>query len=1149
MNTYIEKIVVTNFKSYGREKLEIPIGPGFVAIVGPNGAGKSNIGDAISFGLGLFSSKNMRVRNLTHLIYSSNGKREDFAKVDIYFANPEVFGYDEFVVSRTVDKTGKSVYRLNNNIIRERDLQMVLTKGGIYKEGYNIVFQGDVIKFVKMTPIERRKIIEDVVGISEYEQKKAIALEELGEAELKIRELKPLIEELEHNLEKLKQEKHRLEEYKTLTDKKYILECLLLLRERESILKSYKDVEIKKIELEKKSLELSDIIEQKKKELESIEQNIVELNNLLLPYKESSGNLSAKIQYISEQIEHKEEELKKEYAHKEDVEKKLDFLKKDLLNLERESVELERLSIDKDQEIKDVEKEIKILEEKLISIEETLSLSQDEVSKIETKEKELKTAIDQYKKELQIHIEAIQDINQKENKYKEDIERLNNELNDLATEDMFVQKLKNHEETIKKEHALKEELIKKLDKYRNQLKDLRSDIEKLLIEKANIESQLKFGEDDTIVFENIKGVYGKVEELITLKDEQYKEAIEAAASSRLSYVIVENEEVAKMCIEFLKKHSKQRMSFIPLNRIKTQNLPPYPRQKGYIDFAINLIDYDKAIGPAIRFVFGDTIVVENFDVAKSLQNYRCVSLEGEVFEKSGIITGGKSKQKSHIGRKILLEKLQSINEHYQKLKGKEQIIENDISSINSAILEKDGIIAITTKYIKDLEKSVQEVKSKRENILERIKSGKEYIELLQVKKQEHVDALEPIKEQLQYLEQKFQNLEIRKKDILDYYTNPEIQKLRVGLEKYKRIYIEKTKELGNIELSLNSNKKNIEHISSFMMEKEKELENSMITIQTIKENIEDFLRKKIQLEEELKEANAMFYQLYEQRESLEREQKHLQSSLGAFKIEHEKLLENIGNYTNELTKLQTKLDMIDESLKEKKYQEGSITKPFSSYSMQKIRDELEKTKKNLEQFTDINFKAEEDYIETKDKLEDYKEKLEQLTKDKHAIKSMIEELDTKKYNAFMDAFVQINKNFKDIYAKVSYKGKAYLSLDNEQDPFEGGVSIFVKPRGKDAQYIEAISGGEQTLAAMALIFAIQEYKPSIFYYFDEIDAHLDEDNAYLLGQMIKEKSQNIQFIVVTLRENLASFADKLIGVTSKDNISKVLTFKSLKEVS
>jgi Chromosome segregation ATPases len=222
-NAYIEKIVVTNFKSYGTEKLEIPIGEGFVGIVGPNGAGKSNIGDAISFGLGLSTSKTMRAKNLTHLIYSKQGQREDFAQVDVHFSNPQIFGYDEFVVTRIIYKDGKSLYKLNGKIIREKDLHLILARGGIYKEGYNIVLQGDIVKFVKMTPLERRKIIEDVAGISEYEQKRQLALEELGEADIKIRELKPLVEELEANLEKFEKEKERLCQYKALMEKNIYL--------------------------------------------------------------------------------------------------------------------------------------------------------------------------------------------------------------------------------------------------------------------------------------------------------------------------------------------------------------------------------------------------------------------------------------------------------------------------------------------------------------------------------------------------------------------------------------------------------------------------------------------------------------------------------------------------------------------------------------------------------------------------------------------------------------------------------------------------------------------------------------------------------------------------------------------------------------
>jgi len=1146
-NVYIDKIVVTNFKSYGTEKLEIPLGPGFIGIVGPNGAGKSNIGDAISFGLGLSTSKTMRAKNLTHLIYSKDSKREDFAQVDIYFSNPEIFGYDELVVTRIIYKDGKSIYKLNGKTIREKDLHLILAKGGIYKEGYNIVLQGDIVKFVKITPIERRKIIEDVAGISEYEQKRQFALEELGEADIKIRELKPLVEELELNLEKFAKEKERLEQYKNLTEKKYRIECILLLKEKQTLTRELEKVLEEKDNIEQKSKELLEQIEQKTGILKEKERQIAYLNETLLPFKELSGKLSAKIQYIKEQKEAEEQELQKELSNKEDIEKKIQFLEKDLLDLEKELLDIEQLKLSKEEELFEIEKSIRAKEEELRQTERNLNLSPEEIAQIEKKELELKTSIDQKKKELQSYIDQIQDISHKQARYNDEIERLNQELENIKQEESLEEKLKRYQNTIEQERLSIEAIKQTIAKYSNNLSLIKKDIESIIVEKATIESQLRLSEDDTFIFENIRGVYGKVEDLISLKDEEYKEAIEAAGGGRLSYVVVESEDIARECIELLKKRSNQRLSFIPLNRIKAQNLPPYPRQKGYIDFAIRLIDYDKALEPAISFVFGDTLVVESFDIAKSLQNYRCVTLEGEVFEKSGIITGGKSKQRSSLGKKLLLEKLEVINNRYKSLKEQEQKLEHQMSVAKSSLMEKEGIIAINTRYIKDLETQREKSASEHKNISERIKSGKEYIEHLEKKKKELLELLEPLKEEIKYLEEKLTNLELRKKDILSYYTSKEIKQLKDSIEHYQKLYLEKTKELNAIELKQQSLAQNIEQAKAFINQKHQELTLAHANIDALEKAIRSLEDEQRQTENELKESNAKFYELYEEKEGLEKEQKELQAHLGGLKIEHERILEELVGLSNNITKIQTKIEAINEALKEKNY--DGETYEEQHQSILKLKEELERIKKILDSMDDINFKAEEEYQETYERLQDYKEKLEQLTKDKQAIKSMIEEIDRKKYNAFMEAFNNIRKNFKQIYAKVSYQGKADLSLENEGDPFSGGVSIFVKPRGKDVQYVEAMSGGEQTLAAMSLIFAIQEYKPSVFYYFDEIDAHLDEANAYLLGQMIKEKSDKVQFIVVTLRENLANFADKLIGVTNKDGISKTLTFKSLKEVS
>lgn len=232
MKAWIEKISLEGFKSYGKDRVEIPLGQGFIGIVGPNGSGKSNIGDAISFALGIATAKTLRAKNLSYLIYNRNSDRADYAYVEVHFKNYGLFPLQEedIVISRKVYQDGRTVFRINGAVVRERDLMDFLSKAGIYENAYNVVLQGDIVRFLKMTPVERRKLIEEIAGIEEYEEKKQKALADLGEVELKIRELRLLMDEMEVHMEKLKEELKRLRLYKELEEAKRSLEIKLNLK-------------------------------------------------------------------------------------------------------------------------------------------------------------------------------------------------------------------------------------------------------------------------------------------------------------------------------------------------------------------------------------------------------------------------------------------------------------------------------------------------------------------------------------------------------------------------------------------------------------------------------------------------------------------------------------------------------------------------------------------------------------------------------------------------------------------------------------------------------------------------------------------------------------------------------------------------------
>jgi chromosome segregation protein len=230
---YIEKLVIEGFKSYGRQRIEIPLGEGFIAVVGPNGAGKSNIGDAISFALGIATSKALRAKNLSYLIFSKDGEKADYAYVEVHFKNFGAFPVPEedVIVSRKVYRDGRSIFRINGQVVKEKELSDFLSKAGIYENGYNVVLQGDIVRFLKMTPVERRKLIEEVAGIGEYEERKQKALVQLGEVELKHRELRLLIDEMEVQMEKLAQEVERIRLYRELSQRKRDLEVKLFSKE------------------------------------------------------------------------------------------------------------------------------------------------------------------------------------------------------------------------------------------------------------------------------------------------------------------------------------------------------------------------------------------------------------------------------------------------------------------------------------------------------------------------------------------------------------------------------------------------------------------------------------------------------------------------------------------------------------------------------------------------------------------------------------------------------------------------------------------------------------------------------------------------------------------------------------------------------
>ncbi|MEJ5338640.1 MAG: chromosome segregation protein SMC [Aquificaceae bacterium] len=1150
MKAWIEKITLEGFKSYGKERVEIPLGQGFIGVVGPNGAGKSNIGDAISFALGIATAKTLRARNLSYLIYSKDSDRAEYAYVEVHFKNHGLFPLqdEDIVISRKVYQDGRTVFRINGAVVREKDLMDFLSKAGIYENAYNVVLQGDIVRFLKMTPVERRKLLEEIAGIEEYEEKKQRALADLGEVELKLRELRLLMDEMEVQMEKLREELKRLNLYRELEEKRRSIDIRLTLKTAYELKKSVNEVSEKISSKEEELQRLRERIKAYEERLLHVEKELKDVSENLFPFREKVGRLSQSIENMGQSLEKHErriDNLRKDIFSTQEQIASLERQKEILL---REEENLLRAIEGEEVELLGTEESANLLWKSIKEREESLKVSLEEMERTEEKLRELSTSLEEARKELSRMELKLRELELKKERVKEDMERLREEERKIkANMGESLMKRENYQKMLKEEERsirVKKEEYQRLEE---RLKKIRQEKEEVLKEIAMLKGRLQSMPPEELPFEGIEGVYGRASGLIKVRDLEYLRAVEVAGGGRLSYIVVQDEDVAKRCIQRLKELKWGRLNFIPLSRIRETNLPPYPpRHRGVIDFIVNLLEYEKRFEKAIRFIFGDTLLVDGFDTARGLGNsYRMVTLDGELFEKSGVISGGHSEERGELGRGFYLEELNRLLQLEEKLREEEAKEEKLLKMLRDELLEKESVIAILRRRLEEVEETDRSGYERLKDIQEKLQKAEEYVHILEGEKEETKKKTLSLKEDISYLEEKLENLSIKRQSVLLHYRESGVEDLRREYEKEKQKMEKLRESIHSHQLKLRELQIEKESLQKEIGRKLAFVESAQDEIEKLGLELEELRKERQQLEEELKHVNMQAYELYRKKDRLEEEHRSLQSELGRLRFQEESLKEELHRLWLERAKLEERYKESLSRLRELGY-EGEVVEIKEGSG--RLREELSKVIKELSSLGSVNFKAEEEYREYEERHSDYQERYRRLKEEKESIKELIQEVETKKLRAFMETFQAVDRNLRRIFSELSPGGKAYMVLEREDDPLSGGVSLVVKPRGKEVQYLEAISGGEKTLAALSLIFAIQDYRPSPFYYFDEVDAHLDEANARRVGELLKERSKGAQFIVVTLREVLASFADRVIGVSGRGGLSRVFTLENPAEL-
>ena len=1151
---YIKELQVDNFKSFAND-MTIPFLKGFTTISGPNGSGKSNIIDSILFALGLASARNLRTEQLSDFISTHTKRNEAFVKVVF---EPENGEEEPISVGRKIRKSSQgfnSVYYLNDQVSTLTEIHTRLEKYRITPNSYNVMMQGDVMSITNCSTVERRKIIDEIAGIADFNRRIDKAQEELLTVEERVENANLILTEIESSIERLAQEKETALKYQKLKTEKFQLESQITTVK-------YFDI--------KRNLELAhqNILEFNKKKKEE-ENNLKKLEESLLEIKERYKEISELVKNNgeAEQIETKKqlEELKGQISRKNlaisSVEKTIhDNLKtiensKNGIDNHKEKIEKINLKIEeKKTEIASIEENIKIQEAELQKIlEEVSGLNKNADKQIEERNN-LKKELEKLKEdEWNIKSETIP-LETELASCRKDIDNAKKSLAELtAFKANFKDnkdKLQIQVEELTKEQAdyklAQESVMYNLDKNKNELSDLMHDIQMAQRKIITIEAQKSAYEEvnlgraiDSILKAKIRGVHAPLLQLGSV-DKEYSTALEVAMGGRMKNIVVDDVDVARTCIDYLKSARAGSATFLPLNKMKpAPSSLKLPKEKGVIDYAINLIDFDDKYLDAFFYALGDTLIVEDYDCAKRLiGKFRLVTLDGSLFEKSGAITGGDrrdtglkfsqnqdeelNKYKSRFAE--LQKQYQSLEATRKELEAKQEKIisnySNTMTALNGAKIE-----------LNNLNNNSQNNEQKIEEYNKTIKENEPKIQAIEKKLEKYEEKLVDLNDKMLVLQDKITEIESK-------MTEGELKKLKEmtaaienQIKEYQNKILKCNNEISEANRDIDFNKELIkakeEQIQRLLKDNEIGAQDKVKYADEIKE-IEV---RAAELEEKIKTLGEKLVQLQKQRDLVQEELLAAENNKNKITNEIERIGEQVEAFKARRRELEPQLEEIREELKNNDVDINSLVP--TEVSTEEITNKIQRLQKRMEEMEPVNMLAIQAYDEVKARQEEKKAQIETLTNERKQILEKMSGYEQIKKETFMKTYNNINDNFIEIFGKLS-DGEGKLLLENPENPFEGGLTIQAQLRDKQKQKLGALSGGEKSLTALAFVFAIQKYLPAPFYALDEVDANLDGINVEKLADIIQEQAKNTQFIVVSHRKPMIESANRTIGVTQKE---------------
>lgn len=1177
----LRSLEMQGFKSFP-DKTELNFGKGITAVVGPNGSGKSNISDAVRWVLGETSTKSLRGSKMEDVIFGGTSKRKalGFAQVMLTLDNSDgtLKDHGEIVtVTRRYYRSGESEYKIDGESVRRKDIHELFMDTGLGSDGYSMVGQGKIDSIISAKNEDRRELFEEAAGISRFRHKRKDAERRLDQAQENLVRLLDILGELESRVGPLKKQSEKAQKFLEYSDEKKTLEIGVWLNKINRFTVELREQE-HKIDAVKASYEISENdLADIEKELEEVAEKVTSINLAIEQsrlgasgYEEEALRKDGEISVLNATLEHNNETIERLTADITDADGTGATIDEQIEAKNKTIAENEKLIADKKAELESVANELsKVQNENMEISDKTVELNQMltaltiKLSDSKVKMSQATSSIDEInsrKDTIASQIEATQkdiDYTQSQadesNKNLEFLkERIDEYENSLGGYQMKVDAKKQKAEKIKQEaERLARQMAEKSDRARV-LEDLEKNMEGF---SGAVKAVLKQSQSKAL-----PGVHGTLSQLITV-DNENSTAIEIALGAAMQNVVVSTESDAKRAINYLKQNNVGRATFLPISAIK----PRYMEEKnlddnfGFVDVASNLVDCDEQYRDIVENLLGRVMVVEDIDcaiaISKRYKNrYKIVTLDGQVMNPGGSMSGGsKGKGSGVLSRANLIEELKAEAQKIgDKLKDVQAELKKAVEDAHSAVADLQGADAdlrnAKEEYIraegdaKLISDKLQSFINQRDTMCREQENSEGRILLFNQAVENAKQEAAEIEKQMADTEAELNNVSTGAKEL-----SSKRDEIREKTEQINLDLVTLTKDseaarlsVEELELRKSTQSDRVKNITDEINEIKAKNDNLLLSINDVKAQADELRQK-------ASESNDAVKQKIEDRNELEKRSNELRAKEKSTLTDKEKLSGDIVRLEERKANMKKEYDELGDML----FEQYELTKP-EAQALGIVIDDMAEAKKRLHEIKvairglgSINVGAIEEYKEVSERYNFLKEQTDDIEQSKKELAKIIDDLTSSMSEKFMSQFNKINTEFKTCFADFFGGGNGEIILEDPDNCLESAIEIKIQPPGKSVQNINLFSGGEKSLAAMALLFSVLKVQPSPFCIYDEVEAALDDVNVERFAKYMRRMTDKTQFISITHRRGTMEEADVLYGVTMQEKgVSKLLELQS-----